>query len=273
MTTENLTIITEQKAPEGHDEKMIARVDQANASAAEAAGVKPETATTEERPSWLPEKFKSAEDLAKAYAELQAKMGGKSETETKPEVTAETPEVKPEEATPDAAKAALSEKGLDFNAFSQEFQENGELSADSIAKLEAAGFPKAMVDQYIDGQKAIADRYAADVKSAAGGDKGFQEMAEWAVENVSVEERKAFNAAVNSGDPAQAKLAVAGLYAKFQEARPTEPKMLGGKASAESSDVYESTAQLTEDMKNPLYKKDPAFRAKVQAKLGRSNIF
>jgi hypothetical protein len=31
-------------------------------------------------------------------------------------------------------------------------------------------------------------------------------------------------------------------------------------------------SQLKEDMKNPLYQKDPAFRQKVELKLSRSNI-
>lgn len=34
---------------------------------------------TEERPEWLPEKYKTGEDLAKAYKELETKLGGKEE--------------------------------------------------------------------------------------------------------------------------------------------------------------------------------------------------
>lgn len=33
----------------------------------------------EERPEWLPEKYKTGEDLAKAYKELETKLGGKEE--------------------------------------------------------------------------------------------------------------------------------------------------------------------------------------------------
>lgn len=36
-------------------------------------------AKTEERPEWLPEKYKSGEDLAKAYKELESKLGTKDE--------------------------------------------------------------------------------------------------------------------------------------------------------------------------------------------------
>ena len=36
-------------------------------------------AKTEDRPEWLPEKYKSGEDLAKAYKELESKLGTKDE--------------------------------------------------------------------------------------------------------------------------------------------------------------------------------------------------
>ena len=34
---------------------------------------------TEDRPEWLPEKYKTGEDLAKAYKELESKLGTKEE--------------------------------------------------------------------------------------------------------------------------------------------------------------------------------------------------
>ena len=38
-----------------------------------------EAAPVSDRPEWLPEKYKSGEDLAKAYKELESKLGGKEE--------------------------------------------------------------------------------------------------------------------------------------------------------------------------------------------------
>ena len=34
---------------------------------------------TSEKPEWLPEKYKTGEDLAKAYKELESKLGAKDE--------------------------------------------------------------------------------------------------------------------------------------------------------------------------------------------------
>ena len=39
-----------------------------------------EPVETTDRPEWLPEKYKTGEDLAKAYKELESKLGNKDET-------------------------------------------------------------------------------------------------------------------------------------------------------------------------------------------------
>lgn len=244
-----------------HVEAMIAKVDQANQVPTEQA---PE-APTEDRPGWLPEKFKSPEDMAKAYAELESKLGkptDKQNTEQAP-ADEQTKQVQDE----------LQSKGLDLYEFSNEFGTNGGLSEESYEKLEKAGYPRDIVDQFIEGQKARASLFESEVKSVAGGDQGFNDMVEWAKANLSPAEIAAYNAAIDSGSQEQAKLAVAGVYQKYSSARPTEPKLRSGATSgASSGDAYESVAQLTKDMATPEYKSDPAFRAKVQAKLARSNI-
>ena len=260
-------VITSQpaQAPEGHDQAMIDLVDKSS--------VPPQgdpLATTDgsqDRPQWLPEKFKSPEDMAKAYAELESKLGA-----PKDPAATQTPD--PSVATPNDAQNALSEKGLDLTEFSKEFSEKGELSPESYEKLSKSGFDKALVDQYIAGQRALADDYANTVKSEAGGDEKYSEMVQWAKANMSQSEIDAFNKAVDSGNKDQAKLAVLGLKASFEKSNGREPNLLsGGTRGAAEGDVFESTAQLTKAMSDPRYREDPAYRAKVQAKLGRSTLF
>lgn len=247
-----------------HVEEMVKKAEGASQPPAD------ETPATdppkEDRPSWLPEKFKSPEDLAKAYNELQSKLGKPAEpqnTETKAT----------EQPNQEQVQQELQTKGLDLSEFSNEFSQKGELSPESYEKLEKAGYPRNLVDQYIDGQKAQAALYESEVKSVAGGDQGFAEMVEWAKANLSPTEIAAYNAAIDSGNRDQAKLAVAGVYQKFSAARPSEPSLVkGGTSGTSTGEFYESVAQLTKDMASPEYKTDPAFRARVQAKLSRSSI-
>lgn len=258
-----------------HVAAMIARVDGAGPSGEP-------TPTTQEatksRPDGVPEKFWDAEkgevkvaDMAKSYAELEAKQSGKPADPVKaPEAT---PELN-EDGTPKVPDASteLASKGLDLNEFSSEFTKNGALAPESYDKLEKAGYPKAIVDQYIAGQQALAASFEAEVRAVAGGSEQFDEVSTWATENLSHAEKVAYNAAIDSGDIAKAKLAVAGITQRFQAERPSEGKLLSGGVSTTTGDVYESIAQMQADMSDPKYKADPAFRAKVASKISRSQI-
>lgn len=256
-------------SPEGHDQAMIDLVDKSAQIPTENDVPASNSTDSEERPNWLPEKFKSPEEMAKAYAELESKLGKPADKpEDKP---AETPD--PSTATEDDAGKALSERGLDLTEFSNEFSEKGELSAESYEKLEKAGLTKDIVDQYIEGQKARASQYESTVKGEVGGDEKYGQMVEWAKGNLSAGEISAFNKAVSSGDVEQARLAVLGLSTKYSKANGSEPQRTVGGGKASSGDVFESTAQLTEAMKDPRYKSDPAYRAAIQNKLARSSVF
>jgi len=259
-----ITSPTPQEDP-AHVAAMVAKVDGQQAP----AGAPQENQQDQqpERPSWLPEKFASVEDMAKAYAELEAKQSGQQEPEKKPESDPQGDQP----GADDAAKA-LADKGLNLDDFSNEFSQTGTLSAESYEKLEKAGYPKTIVDQYIAGQQAIAANYEADIKSAAGGAEKWDQVAEWAAANLTDVEKTAFNAAIDSRNPEQAKLAVAGLAAKFDAANPTEGNLIAGRFSNAVADRYESLAQVTADMAKPEYKADPAFRKKVQDKIARSDV-
>jgi len=248
--------------PEDHDQKMIDKVDALSpAPVGDAEGTPPE-----DRPQWLPEKFKSPEEMAKAYAELESKLG-----KPKDEAPAAVPD--PVTATPADADKALADKGLNLQDFSAEFSTNGELSAESYDRLAKAGYDRTLVDQYIEGQKARASLYENSIKGEVGGAEKYTEITEWARANLSAGEIDAFNRAVSSGDQNAAKLAVLGLSAQYSKSVGSEPqRVIGGNAAASSSDVFESMAQVTAAMRDPLYKTDPAYRSKVQAKLSRSNV-
>lgn len=257
------------EAPEGHDQAMIDLVDKNATIPQDNLGGEPEVPPVDEdRPQWLPEKFKTPEDMAKAYAELESKMGKPAD---KADPSTETPP--PADATTDDAKQALESKGLDLNEFSNEFSEKGELSAESYERLQKAGYDRDIVDQFIEGQKARATQFESSIKGEAGGAEKYNELVTWAKANLSDSEIAAYNSAVNSGNVDQAKLAVLGLSARFSKENGSDPQRMvsGGKASGE--DRFESTAQLTEAMKDPRYKNDPAYRSQVQAKLSRSSVF
>lgn len=241
------------------DKAALAKVDEKNAQVAEALAAETQGDAPAERPSWLPEKFATAEDMAKAYAELSSKLGtGEKPAESTPAVEAE-------------ANKAVEQAGLDMDALRSEFAETGDLKPETYAKFKAAGVPEEIVKGYIEGQKAVANQYTESVKAVAEGQ--FDTMATWAATNLTPSELAAYNKAVDSGDADIAKLAVSGVYQKFVAANGKDPALVSGDNGDAKGDVFESTRQVTEAMRDKRYKTDPAFRKSVQEKLARSSVF
>ena len=219
-----------------------------------------------ERPDWLPEKFKSAEDMAKAYSALESKLGQGQQEQDQEEV-----ETTGEETASDVAEL-LDDKGLDFDVFQQEYNENGELSGDAYAALEEAGFPRSVVDTWIQGQDALASQMTGEMYNIVGGQEDYNNMVSWAADTLPESEIDAFNATMTSQNPDMIRLAIQGLNARYRSE--AEPSLLqGGTGTVSSGGRFESNAELTAAMSDPRYSKDPAYRQQVADKLARSSLF
>ena len=209
----------------------------------------------EQRPDWLPEKFKNAEELSKAYSELEKQFSGRQK----------------EEAKPEEAKQETQQKGLE--KFYAEFAEKGELSENSYAELAKQGLDKGLVDSYIEGQKLVADTNTKSIQSVAGGAEKYNELVNWASKNLSKAEQDVFNNMVDSGDVEQAKFAVQGLMTKAGTTyNPNQPELFEGTSDVTSPDAYQSVSQVTDAMNDPRYDKDPAYRREVEQKIARSKV-
>jgi len=220
-----------------------------------------------ERPEWLPEKFKSPEDMAKAYSALESKLGQPQREE---EVSEEVQELVSADAS--EISEVLGANGIDFDVLQQEYQELGGLSEDAYAALEEAGFPEAVVDQWIAGQQAISQQVQTEMFSLVGGQEQYQELVGWAADALPESEIDAFNATMATQDPNMIRLAIQGLNARYRsEAAPS--LLQGGTGPVSTGGKFESTAELTAAMSDPRYEKDPAYRQQVSDKLARSSLF
>jgi hypothetical protein len=230
---------------------------------------KPETPPAEEpageRPGWLPEKFKTPEDLAKAYGELEKKQsqGGKKDDATPPEGDLKIP--------PEAeANAAEAEAGIDMDVLAQEYADNGgSLKDETYEKLEKAGFKRDQVDRYIKGQEALAQNLRNGLYDEAGGKEKFEAAMKWAATGLSKDERIVYNAMVDSGNLEGAKLAMRGLMAKYATAEGSEPNLVSGEGAPATAGAqsFRSNAEITKAMSDPRYKTDEAYRKEVAQRL------
>jgi hypothetical protein len=210
-----------------------------------------QTQETTERPAWLPEGFDSPEALAKAYSELQSSQQNKTE-----------------EQPMSAEEVAADEK---LGKFSSEFFEKGSLSPDSYKELSKMGYPRSVVDQFIEGQKARMTLEETQIFSEIGGKDEYTAMTDWAGKNMKQAEIEAYNRAVESGDLNSAMFAVKGLQARYKAASgAAEPRFVQGGKTAPGG--YESVAQVVAAMSDKRYSTDPAYRAEVERKIGNSTV-
>ena len=241
-------------------------------------------------------KYKNAEELEKAYLELQKKQGESSTEEPQAETT-EEPELQfytdDGSVNYDTAKEVYGEQLSDtfqkaeidpfeMNTYFQE--NNGTLSDDMYGKLEQAGLSKNLVDSYLEGvrqqtgmqQQAqapiLSDAEVAEVHNIAGGKDGYEQLMNWASDNMSDADAKSFDEVIETGNKAAVTFAVKALMGQYEDAVGRDSNLVQGKASDNSGDVYRSMAEVVRDMNNPEYDRDPAVRADVQRKLERSNL-
>lgn len=245
--------------------------------------------TAIQRPDWVEEKFYDAktgvidfEAQARSYRELQAKMSGApAKEEPAPEPTTEPAKVEP----PGEMPVVPGIKPESMKAYSEELTKDGALSEKSYAELLAAGFNKAAVNAYVKGitsesvvSQAVSAARVADseinaITESIGGKAALGEMQKWAIASLPDKELKAYNEAVSGSDPAKVKLAVHGLYSQFTKANGTGENLLtGSNGGVEQFDVFESRAEQSRAINNPLYQTDKAYRDRVSAKIGRSKI-
>ena len=231
-----------------------------------------------EQEGLLAGKYKSAEDLEAAYLSLQRKLG-QEEDEIDYESTDEgyeEEEESDEEISPYAPATSL------INEASEEYYANdGTLSEETIERFSEMS-SQDLVNAYLEiqannpqpPQQAIelSDAQVNSVMNAAGGEANYNRIVEWAASNLDNRSIDAFDAVVDSGNPAAINIAFAGLQAQFYEANGYEGRMLQGKPANSRGDVYRSQAELVAAMGDPRYDTDPAYRADVIEKLDASDL-
>lgn len=224
----------------------------------------------ENRPDWLPEKFDSPEAMAEAYSELE-KAQSQSGSDDAEDDDADDDSGSP---TREDAEAAAEKAGLSMEDLAREYQENdGSLTDESLEALEEAGFSRSDVDAFIAGQEALANQFQERILEEAGGREEFDRMADWADQNLDADEIAAFNEAMQSQNEAQMRLAMRGLKASYVEAEGQDPGKLirdGDGDTEPSVKPFRSNDEVVEAISDPRYKRDPAYRARVEARMAAS---
>lgn len=252
----------------------------------------------EEQPgeTLLAGKFKSAEELERAYQELQRKLGQRGQDPTGKDSLPVQPGPAPDQYTPELGKqlygdtvaTAIEAAQINPLEMAQKVQAGEDVSSYVDALVEKGGLPRDLVQTYLQGVApaspdgsagGLSEADVAELRGMVGGDQQFQQLSQWAIANLPAEELADYNAAVDSGNKAAARFALRQLQVRMAGTAPTtEPKLIGG-GSPVRGDVFDSDEQAvaarskTGKDGRPLYETDPKYRAWYDKTMARSNVF
>lgn len=223
-------------------------------------------------------KYKSAEELERAYLELQKKLGEKS---AEPEVEEVVEDGQEEASEGEEVEEGQEEENTVFQALSaasEEFNSSGQLSEETLELLSQMD-SRELVEtwaQYIHNQQETAQReqisqeQVNNIYGLVGGEQAYGEMLGWAAENLSPDEIAAYDEVMNGGDYSSMYWAAQGLKARFGAEVGYEGKAYTGARAPKAEPGFRSQAELARAISDPRYRNDPAYRLDVEEKLARS---
>lgn len=223
-------------------------------------------------------KFKSAEDLEKAYAELQKKLGAKPKDEPK---TPEEPPAKTEGTEPAEDAEAPKEEpkadtpAIDFAKLTAEFNENGGLTEETQATLSKLGVTPEVTELFFAGVEAITASRVSVVHAAAGSAEEYTALVEWGKKNLSVTEQAAFDGALDraivDGDAAAINLMIPAIKAKMQGDGPSYVQARPGQATGTTAPFANRTEQNAA-INDRRYGRDAGYTREVERRIEISDF-
>ena len=237
-------------------------------------------AMIEEQENLLAGKYKDAQELEKAYVELQKKLGDKGSgdssearnSEDSEEVESEEGREEEEEAEVDTSKDGFLDTLWEEATGKDEYSEE---TLEELSKMDAADIADMHLryrQQVEDSRPEITEQQVTELKNVAGGEQQYTDMLQWAKDSLNPQEIQMFDTVMERGDPLAAFFAVRSLAYRYQDAQGRDGTMITGTAPRGDGSQFQSQAEVVEAMSDPRYDRDPAFRQKIMKKLERSDI-
>ena len=191
------------------------------------------------------------------------------QVDTTPKVTEVNQELGIKEKT-ESETSASSQKSIHDLV---EAHMNGELSEEDMKLIEENGLGEYLADLAEVRQMRI-ERNDQEIISVVGSKESYRELQEWGTNNLSVEEQQAFNEALFSGNMNLAKLAVQGLKAQYEAANGKTPERVieGGGSVNTDNRPYSSVTEYINETQTIEYKRNPEYRAKIEARRNLSGF-
>ena len=250
-----------------------------NLNADEQDSLKVGEAMVEAQDELLAGKYKDAQELEKAYVELQKKLGDKGTQDSSEAGNSEdSNEDESEEGYEDEEEADVdtSEDGFLDTLWEEAQGEYSEETLEKISKMDAVDIADMHLRyrQQVEDSRIpeITEQQVTELKNVAGGEQQYGEMLQWAKDTLNPQEVQMFDTVMERGDPLAAFFAIRSLSYRYLDAQGRDGVMVTGTAPRGDGSQFNSQAEVVEAMSDPRYDRDPAFRQKIMKKLERSDI-
>lgn len=253
---------TEEVVP-GSDEYNAQMADKFNGQEEQTDDGQIDKVPVQEMPENGYEKFYNAEtgeyDWQNHAKELEYRL---NQNKPEEEITAEDKEAVENTTSADANDIVLK-AGLNPDDLKSQLETDGDLSEEAYQALEQQGLRRDLVEMYVDNINYRREQQTAEAIRYAGGDNEWQELSQWAGQNLEADEASRYNELLASNEW---KVAIDALKVRRDTAY-NEPNLVGGKSSVGSTYGYRSKEEMKSDMSDPRYSADPAFRQEVMKKI------
>ena len=220
-------------------------------------------------------KFKSAEELEKAYLELQKKLGQKETDDSSSTEETESDESETEEQETESPVA----KRVSFlkEASEEYYSNDNQLKPETIEKLKEMPSEE-LIEAYLELQKnnpivqaqPLSEDAAKEIVSSVGGQEAYNDTLAWAADNLKPEEVAAYDNVINSGNKDAIFFAVQALNQRYKDSVGFEGQQVSGRAPKSTVKGFRSNAELASAISDRRYRTDPAYRYDVEQKLAAS---
>ena len=214
-------------------------------------------------------KYETAQELEKAYTELEKKLGEKSEpVSEEAESENETEEEVSDDYEPNLLDT-LWEEGTNNSLSKDTFEELKNMDPVELAKM---AMQQRSRMQGAPQSRDFSDQDVAAIQALVGGEENYNNMLGWAQQNIPAQEVELFDSVMDQGNRLAAYFAVKSMALSYQDGVGKEGRMVTGKAPRSTGDVFKSQQEMVEAMSDDRYNDDPAYRDAIMEKLQRSDI-
>ena len=148
------------------------------------------------------------------------------------------------------ATEILNQKGFNYDKLQEEYNQYGEI-----------------LDNYINGQKAIVAQQMNEIAESVGGKEQFETIVNWAKENLTADEKKQID---EIHDPIAIKYIVAGLKTRMESAEGVIPQQLQGEGGKTPTNLFADMSEVQAAIKDPRYEVSESYREQVAKKITAS---